>query len=181
MNFIYVLGIAIFIIVAVSVSIGLRERHVAKRRIERLCKKCGGPTMRRHLMIDASSNHLSRWFRRYFLTRTFNDCENDKCRHAECVKRGEKSFRLDQLALRHVWDHRQFTSDEDLLKRAGLIDDIVMPLSERMALVEEAARKKLKRIPIVPPPPELSVHARQPIPVVQSLAYRHEKLRKPIP
>jgi hypothetical protein len=66
---------------------------------------------------------------------------------------------LDQLALRHIWDHRQFTSDEDLLKRAGLIDDIVMPLSERMMLVEEAAQKKLNRVPAVTPPPELSVRA----------------------
>ncbi len=175
---IYIFVLAVVIIVVTCIFIYLRKRHVVKKRKERACKKCHGPTVRRHQMIDASSNHPPKWYGRFYLTRTLNDCEDKVCGHAECVKKGSvKLFRWDQLALRHIWDPGQFTPDEDLLKRAGLIDTAVEPLSERM--MQEEVRQKKLRIPTVTPPDELSAHRRRPPTVALPVALIRVGTRKP--
>ncbi|MDE1975283.1 MAG: hypothetical protein KGI49_02105 [Patescibacteria group bacterium] len=70
------------------------------------------------------------------------------------MKSGTKWFDLIELAWRHITDPKQFTVDEDLFRRAGLINEVTSSLQDRMLAAQCESEARAERMKHVLPPSE---------------------------
>jgi hypothetical protein len=126
-------------------AIAAMNKHHKDRKCEERRCKCGRKTRRVYQMVDCSDDdHPSSLGKTYYFWAIFDLCDVQPgaCKNIKHIDHGKKWFKIHKILWRKAFNSKQFTADEKLLKLAGFIEISLQPLSERIKIAEENARRR---------------------------------------